>query len=67
MVEIYNESIYDLLSDNTSQLEIRTNGNKVVLPGAMEYVIGTYEDAEQLMEQGNKNRTVAQTKMNSSR
>lgn len=67
MVEIYNESIYDLLSDNTSQLEIRTNGNKIVLPGAMEYVIGTYEDAEQLMEQGNKNRTVAQTKMNSSR
>ena len=67
MVEIYNESIYDLLTENSSPLEIRANGNKIVLPGAMEFIIGKWEDAEQLIALGDKNRTVAQTKMNSSR
>ena len=67
MVEIYNETIQDLLTSDVKQLDIRTQGNKIHLPGLSEMFVESLEDIEQIISLGEKNRTVASTKMNSQR
>ena len=67
MVEIYNETIQDLLSNDVKVLELRTQGNKINLPGILEMDVTTAEDIQKIMDLGNKNRAVAATKMNSTR
>ncbi|XP_067855236.1 uncharacterized protein [Heptranchias perlo] len=68
MLEIYNEAIQDLLTKQlNAQLEIRTQGKTVVIPGLTEIEIKTEKDIRRVMQCGNKNRTVASTKMNSGR
>lgn len=67
MVEIYNETIQDLLTRSVMQLEIRTQGNSIHLPGMTELPVETEEDINNIMELGQQNRTVAATKMNSTR
>lgn len=67
MVEIYNETIVDLLVDDVKQLEIRTLGKKIVLPGISNMFVENVRDIKHIMELGDKNRSVASTKMNSVR
>ncbi|KAM3925206.1 uncharacterized protein RB166_008476 [Leptodactylus fuscus] len=65
MLEIYNEGIWDLLSQNgNKQLEIRSQGKAVTLPGLTEMEVLTEDDIKKIMSFGEKNRTVASTKMN---
>jgi len=67
MVEIYNESIHDLLSSKLTSLDIRAQGAKVVLPGMTELPVATSRDIDEIIKLGEKNRSVASTKMNSQR
>ncbi|KAM5172007.1 uncharacterized protein ACMZJ9_004849 [Mantella aurantiaca] len=65
MLEIYNENICDLLSQNgNKQLEIRSQGKTVIVPGLTEIEVLTEADIKNTMVFGEKNRTVASTKMN---
>lgn len=67
MVEIYNETIHDLLNSQVNVLEIRAQGNKINLPGMKELAVETVDDIDEIMRLGQKNRSVASTKMNSQR
>lgn len=67
MVEIYNETIQDLLTSDAKTLELRTAGNKVNIPGLTEHSIKNVKDVQKVMELGDQNRSVASTKMNSTR
>ncbi|XP_060587224.1 kinesin-like protein klp-3 isoform X2 [Ruditapes philippinarum] len=65
LVEIYNETIQDLLTNDAKTLELRTAGNKVQIPGLTEHEIKNVDDVKRIMAMGDKNRSVASTKMNS--
>ena len=67
MVEIYNESIHDLLSSKLTSLDIRAQGTKIVLPGMTEIQVRTANNIDEIIKLGEKNRSVASTKMNSQR
>lgn len=67
MIEIYNETIVDLLNKDAKVLDLKTAGNKVNLPGLTEVDIKTLDDIKKVMAQGDKNRSTASTKMNSTR
>ncbi|XP_069832273.1 uncharacterized protein [Dendropsophus ebraccatus] len=68
MLEIYNEGLWDLLSENgNKQLEIRSQGKVVTLPGLTEMEVGNENDIKKIISFGEKNRTVASTKMNTER
>ena len=67
MVEIYNETVNDLLNNSVNTLEIRAQGNRIVLPGIVEMVVNSLDDIDEIMNLGQKNRTTAATKMNSQR
>ena len=67
MVEIYNETIQDLLSSSTRTLDIRTHGNRIQLPGMKHMEVRTFEDIENIFAVGGENRKTAATKMNSER
>ena len=67
MVEIYNETIHDLLSSKLTNLEIRAQGTKVVLPGMTELAVKNSGDIDEIIKLGERNRSVASTKMNSQR
>ncbi|KAL8595184.1 hypothetical protein ACOMHN_013857 [Nucella lapillus] len=65
MVEIYNETVQDLLTTSAKTLEIHTVGNMVRIPDMTEMPVACLKDVKEVMELGDKNRTVAETKMNS--
>jgi hypothetical protein len=67
LFEIYNESIYDLLtSDRTVKLSIhQANDGTTQVAGLTLKEIKTQADIEQLMAVGEANRSVAATAMNS--
>ncbi|KAK3602941.1 hypothetical protein CHS0354_039359 [Potamilus streckersoni] len=65
IVEIYNETVVDLLNSDAKVLELRTAGNKVNIPGITEIPIKAVDDIKKIMKMGDKNRTTASTKMNS--
>ena len=67
MVEIYNETIQDLLTKSVNQVDIRSQGNKIVLPGITEMPVESEDDISNIMDLGQQNRTTAATKMNSTR
>ena len=67
MIEIYNEMIQDLLTANGAQLDLRTQGNKIHLPGLTEMFVENEADIQHIMKLGDENRTIASTKMNSTR
>jgi len=62
-IEIYNEKVYDLLSD-TYQDSIYTKGSRY--GGSTRVKIQDSDDARRILEQGNKNRHVRSTVNNSS-
>ena len=67
MLEIYNETVIDLLSREPAVRDVRSQGNQIVMPGLTEISVQTADDIESIINNGDKNRTVASTKMNSSR
>ncbi|KAL2093274.1 hypothetical protein ACEWY4_010586 [Coilia grayii] len=65
MLEIYNDSLNDLLAKNpNSHLDIRTQGKSVTVPGLTQAEVKTEDDILHVMEMGEKNRKIASTKMN---
>ncbi|XP_062514240.1 kinesin-like protein klp-3 isoform X2 [Corticium candelabrum] len=68
VLEIYNETIVDLLasSEQATRLQTQTKGKQVLVLGITEAEVRTVEDVTDVLERGNQNRKVAQTAMNSS-
>lgn len=65
MLEIYNETLNDLLAKSPStSLDIRVQGKSVSVPGLTQVEVQTEADILRVMEMGEKNRKIASTKMN---
>ncbi|XP_061085066.1 kinesin-like protein KIFC3 [Conger conger] len=65
MLEIYNDSLNDLLAKGPAgHLEIRAQGKSVTVPGLTAMDVETEEHILNVMELGEKNRKIASTKMN---
>lgn len=68
MLEIYNETLKDLLAkNNEALLDIRVQGKSVSVPGLSQIQVQSEEDILAIMETGEKNRRIASTKMNTQR
>ncbi|KAK3796846.1 hypothetical protein RRG08_015008 [Elysia crispata] len=65
MVEIYNETVQDLLTSDARTLELQMVGNVVRIPNITEMGVSQVSDIKDLMKLGDSNRKVASTKMNS--
>lgn len=65
MVEIYNEAVQDLLSDDVRTLELSMVGNSVKIPNITEMTVEEVKDIKGIMKLGDSNRKTASTKMNS--
>lgn len=65
-LELYNEKLQDLLDPKTSKtIKIRESKEKgVYVENALEEPVQSYKEIEQLLDEGNKARTVAATAMN---
>ena len=64
-IEIYNESINDLLNTSKINLELRESSNKeVIVNNLTEIKINNHEEALNLLLKGNESRIVASTKLN---
>ena len=71
MLEIYNEKVQDLMCNlqdrPTSGLKIRqSKKHGVFVDKLSKHVVTCYEEIENKMNEGNKNRTIAATQMNAS-
>jgi kinesin family protein C2/C3 len=67
-MEVYNEGLYDLLCTKgrqESKMKIRQGPNGIMLPELVKRPIAVQEDAYQVMRDGDKNRSVMATAMNS--
>lgn len=66
-LEIYNESVYDLLTDRKSRepIQIREHGKVVMLPGLVRREVKTPAEALQCLEQGCCTRSTGATLVNS--
>ena len=67
MVEIYNETVQDLLTSDARTLELQMVGNVVRIPNITEMEVSDAGDIKDIMKLGDSNRKVASTKMNSTR
>lgn len=67
MLEIYNETLKDLLAKNEALLDIRVQGKSVSVPALSQIQVQSEEDILAVMETGEKNRRIASTKMNTQR
>ncbi|XP_059172548.1 uncharacterized protein LOC131953399 isoform X2 [Physella acuta] len=65
MVEIYNETVQDLLSEDARTLELSIIGNTVKIPNITEMLVEEVDDVKSIMKLGDSNRKTASTKMNS--
>ena len=64
-LEVYNETIRDLLEPSESLLDLREDsGNNVVISGLSQHHPKTYEDIIHLLNVGGRNRTQSSTKAN---
>eukprot|EP01060_Flectonema_neradi_P002976 TRINITY_DN1185_c3_g1_i1.p1 TRINITY_DN1185_c3_g1~~TRINITY_DN1185_c3_g1_i1.p1 ORF type:complete len:1002 (+),score=279.42 TRINITY_DN1185_c3_g1_i1:75-3080(+) len=64
-LEIYNEKCRCLLNPNSKEVKPREHpATGPYVEGLTTVIVGTFEDIEQLMDEGNKTRTVASTAMN---
>jgi hypothetical protein len=66
-MQIYNEKIYDLLSDQQKPVPLQIHESKIdglYVEGLSEYSVTHYYDTLQLMKRGEKNRAIRQTSMN---
>ena len=65
MVEIYNEKVKDLLNPVNANLAIRQDKKRgIYLQDVKEEYIGNDSEVYSIMETGNSNRSIAETKMN---
>jgi kinesin family protein C2/C3 len=65
LLEVYNEKLFDLLTaDRSNTLDIHSGPQGTYVGGLIERVVRTPQDVEDVIEMGNKNRTVASTMMN---
>ncbi|CAL4103220.1 unnamed protein product, partial [Meganyctiphanes norvegica] len=67
-MEIYNEKVHDLLDPKGSRQTLKVREHNILGPyvdGLSQLAVTEYEEIEQLIEEGNKSRTVAATNMNS--
>lgn len=69
MLEIYNEKIQDLIVpiEQRAQQGLKIWENKMIgvyVEGLSKYQVEDYEEIEDLIEQGNKNKTIGATLMN---
>ena len=71
-MEIYNETIFDLLSDISKAKDVQNvalelkmdSKQRVGVRGLRDVTVSSYEQAIQILEQGRANRKVAETKLN---
>lgn len=67
MVEVYNESVYNLLASPTEiheKLQVLKKGKTVIVPGLTVIEVRSMDDVMKIMKVGERNRTTASTKMN---
>lgn len=64
MLEIYNETIFDLIETKNEKLEIRQGPDGNIVVGLSEVEISNFEQVKQLMVLGNNNRAVGAHDMN---
>jgi kinesin family protein C2/C3 len=64
MLEIYNETIFDLIETSNEKLEIRQGPEGNLVVGLTEVDITSFEEVKQLMALGNNNRAVGAHDMN---
>ena len=65
LLEIYNESIRDLLSsEQNKKLEVKQGGSGNYVPNLTQIVVKEPEEVEGFLEFGTKNRAVGKTNMN---
>ncbi|EDQ88488.1 uncharacterized protein MONBRDRAFT_8985 [Monosiga brevicollis MX1] len=65
MMEVYNEHIYDLLTESReSTLSIRQAAGRTFVDGAKEVRVQTQQEIFDVMEMGDRNRSVGATQMN---
>jgi kinesin family protein C2/C3 len=67
-MEVYNEGLYDLLSTKPraeTKMKIRQGPDGIQLPELVRRPVATQEDAYKVMSDGDKNRSVMATSMNS--
>lgn len=62
-IEIYNERVYDLL-DKRNELKIQETGSGDTTVNSVEKIVNSEQSIVALISQGNKERKVAETKMN---
>ncbi|KAJ8313248.1 hypothetical protein KUTeg_009199 [Tegillarca granosa] len=66
-MEIYNEKVHDLLDPKGSKQNLKVREHNILGPyvdGLSMLVVASFEDIDNLMNEGNKSRTVAATNMN---
>ncbi|KAM0680427.1 hypothetical protein GINT2_001487 [Glugoides intestinalis] len=63
-IEIYNENIYDLMSETRVPLNLRQKMDDISIVGQREVEIASYSDAISALQRGCENRTTKCTKMN---
>ena len=64
MLEIYNEKLRDLLSEQQTELKVRNGPKGTYVSGQRRVAVTSYEEIDACMERGTTNRTVASTNMN---
>ena len=64
-IEIYNETVNDLIDPSKKNLEIRESGNKgIFVNNLSEISVNNLEKAMELLNKGESNRIIAETKLN---
>ncbi|KAJ3221181.1 kinesin-like protein Klp5 [Clydaea vesicula] len=63
-LEVYNETIRDLLNPDSQPLELREEENKVTVVGLTEHIPSGREEIMKILLRGNENRTKAPTEAN---
>lgn len=63
-VEIYLETVRDLIDTSRNNLMVREMPEGIVLDGVIEPYVSTYEEALRIIHRGERNRAVAATNMN---
>ena len=62
--EIYNETVNDLIDTNKKNLEIRESPKGIFVNNLSEIIVTNVEKAMQLLNKGENNRIIAETKLN---
>ncbi|XP_067684382.1 uncharacterized protein [Haliotis asinina] len=65
LVEIYNETVVDLLTSDAKTVDLKSAGNNIRMPNLTDHEVAEVKDIKHVMAMGDKNRTTASTKMNS--